>query len=185
MALNKTKVDRLHGLLPKHLHSRTNVNWKGLIEAIGEADQMTADLVAEVRKQFFVKTASRPYIDRLAANNRISRPRLVGMSDASFRDYIPVLSYKPKQVKLIIDALLDIFFFKESTTAYITSQSFQPFALESGWELEYKVDNMFSERIVFDSSDFTDISSATADEIVGSFNRQAKYSYATNYYDSI
>lgn len=185
MALNKTKVDRLHDLLPKHLHSRTNVNWKGLIEAIGEADQMTADLVAEVRKQFFVKTASRPYIDRLAANHRISRPRLIGMSDASFRDYIPVLSYKPKQVKLIIDALLDIFFFKESTTAYITSQSFQPFALESGWELEYKVDNMFSERIVFDSSDFTDISSATADEIVGSFNRQAKYSYATNYYDSI
>lgn len=185
MADNKSKVDRLHDLLPRHLNTRSNVNWKGLLDSIGEADQMTSDLVAEVRKQFFIKTASRPYLDRLAANSRISRPRLVGMSDTSFRDYIPVLSYKPKQVKLIIDALLDIFFFKESTTAFIMSSSFQPFALANGWELEYIVDNIYEEKITFTASDFTNIAAATADEIVASFNRQAKYSYATNYYDSI
>lgn len=185
MADNKTKVDRLNDLLPKHLNTRTNVNWKGMLEAIGGADQVTADLVAEVRKQFFVKTASRPYIDRLAANNRISRPRLVGMSDTSFRDYIPVLSYKPKQVKLIIDALLDIFFFKESTTAFVMSSNSSPFAFQDGWELEYKVDGIYQEKITFKTSDFTNISAATADEIVAAFNRQAKYSYATNYYDSI
>lgn len=185
MAINKTKIDRLHDLLPKHLNTKSNVNWNGLIDAIGEADQMTSDLVAEVRKQFFIKTASRPYLDRLAANNKISRPRLVGMSDTSFRDYIPVLSYKPKQVKLIIDALLDIFFFKESTTAYITSQNSELFTLENGWELEYRVDNSFDERIVFNAIDFTNISVATSNEIVAAFNRQAKYSYATNYYDSI
>jgi hypothetical protein len=156
-----------------------------MLDAIGGADQATADLVAEVRKQFFVKTASRPYIDRLAANSKISRPRLVGMSDTSFRDYIPVLSYKPKQVKLIIDALLDIFFFKESTTAFIMSSATQPFSLLDGWELEYVVDNIYQEKITFSASDFTNIASATADEIVASFNRQAKYSYATNYYDSI
>lgn len=185
MADNKTKVDRLHDLLPKHLNTRTNINWKGMLDAIGGADQVTADLVAEVRKQFFVKTASRPYIDRLAANNKISRPRLVGMSDTSFRDYIPVLSYKPKQVKLIIDALLDIFFFKESTTAFIMSAATQPFAFLDGWELEYTVDNIYQEKITFSVTDFTNIAAATADEIVASFNRQAKYSYATNYYDSI
>lgn len=185
MADNKSKVDRLHDLLPRHLNTRTNTNWKGLLDSIGEADQMTSDLVAEVRKQFFIKTASRPYIDRLAANSRISRPRLVGMSDTSFRDYIPVLSYKPKQVKLIIDALLDIFFFKESTTAFIMSSASQPFSFLDGWELEYKVDNIYQEKITFTSSDFTNIAAATADEIVASFNRQAKYSYATNYYDSI
>src|SRR5882672_2985095 len=107
MAQNKSKVDALHDLMPNHLNTKVNPNWKALIDAIGSTDQDTSDLVAEVRKQFFVKTASRPYLDRLAANNMISRPRLVGMDDTSFRDYIPVLSYKPKQVKLIIDALLD------------------------------------------------------------------------------
>lgn len=185
MADNKDKIDRLHDLIPEHFNSRNNENWKAMVEAIGAVDQQTADLVAEVRKQFFVKTASRPYLDRLAANNKIARPRLVGMDDPSFREYIPVLSYKPKQVKIIIDQLLDIFFFKESTTAFISSQNFAPFALEDGWELEYAVDEVYAERIKFSTSDFTNITAATADEVVAAINRQTKYSYATSYYDSI
>lgn len=185
MASNKGKIDQIHDLLPNHLNSRTNTNWKALVDALGEQDQNTADLVAEVRKQFFVKTASRPYLDRLAANNKIARPRLVGMDDPSFRQYIPVLSYQPKQVKLIIDQLLDVFFFKESTTAFITSSNFQPFTLEDGWEFEIYVDEQYDDRVTFKTSDFTDINNATANEIVASINRQTKYCYATAYYDSI
>lgn len=185
MATNKGKTDQIHELLPKHLGSRQNTNWKALAEALGQSDQQTADLVAEVRKQFFVKTASRPYLDRLAANSKIARPRLVGMDDPSFRQYIPVLSYQPKQVKLIIDQLLDIFFFKESTTAFITSDNFSPFSLKDTWELDILVDEQYRERITFKTSDFTDISAASADEIVSAINRQAKYCYATSYYDSI
>lgn len=185
MAINKTKVDSLHDLLPKHFSSRTNPNWKALVDAIGSADSDTSNLVSEVRNQFFVKTASRPYLDRLAANSMIARPRLVGMDDPSFRQYIPVLSYKPKQVKLIIDQLLDIFFFKESTTAFITSQNAEPFALQDKWEFEYVVDELNNERIQFSQNEFTNIGLATANEIVASINRQTKFSYATADYDSI
>lgn len=181
----KGKIDQIHDLLPKHFNSKNNTNWSALVNALGEADQNTADLIAEVRKQFFVKTASRPYLDRLAANSKIARPRLVGMDDPSFRQYIPVLSYQPKQVKLIIDQLLDIFFFKESTTAFINSQIPSPFNFNNGWELEMMVDEQFTDFIVFSASDFTDINNATADEIVAAINRQAKYFYATTYYDSI
>lgn len=185
MSENKNKIDQLHDLLPGHLNTKTNPNWKALIDAIGSVDQNTADLVAEVRQQFFVKTASRPYLDRLAANSMISRPRLVGMDDPSFRQYIPVLSYQPKQVKLIIDQLLDIFFFKESTTAFITSQNAEPFHLQDGWEFEYLVDELNDERVQFNQNEFTDISNATANEIVAAINRQTKYSYAIADYDSI
>lgn len=185
MAANKDKKDQLHDLLPRHLNTRTNTNWKALVDAIGETDQETANLIAEVRKQFFVKTASRPYLDRLAANNKIARPKFVGMDDSSFRQYIPVLSYQPKQVKLIIDQLLDIFFFKESTTAFITSSNFSPFAMSDGWELEILVDEQNIDRIIFNTDEFTNIGAATANEIVGAINREAKYCYATAYYDSI
>jgi hypothetical protein len=185
MASNKSKTDKLHDLLPKHLNTKTNVNWAGLLSAIGESDDGTSDLIEQVRKQFFIKTASRPYIDRLAANHKISRPGFIGMDDTSFRDYVPVLSYQPKQVKLIIDKLLDIFFFKESTTAFVTSQLSAPFAMEDGWELEYKVDELNSERIVFTEEEFTDITASGAAEVVASINRQAKYSYATVYSDSV
>lgn len=185
MAGNKSKIDQLHDLLPKHFNSKGNDNWKAIVAALGGVDQDTADLVAEVRKQFFVKTASRPYLDRLAANNKIARPKLVGMDDSSFRDYIPVLSYAPKQVKIIIDQLLDIFFFKESTTAYITSSLPSPFLLKDGWQFEYLVDEIYQERVTFSTNDFTNISAATADEVVATINRQTKHSYATAYYDSI
>lgn len=182
---NKTKVDQIHDLLPKHLNSKTNINWKAIVEALGQSDQATLDLISEVRKQFFIKTASRPYLDRLAANSKIVRPRYIGMDDASFRQYIPILSYQPKQVKLIIDQLLDIFFFKEATTALITSQNFEPFALEDGWELEYRVDDLHDERITFGNDEFTAISMASANEVVAAINRQSKNSYAVAYYDSI
>jgi len=185
MANNRTKTDAIHDLLPRFLNTKTNTNWAAIIGAIGEQDQNTADLITEVRKQFFIKTASRPYLDRLAANSKIARPRLVGMDDTSFRQYVPILAYRPKQVKLIIDQLLDIFFFKESTTAYITSQNIAPFILEDGWDLSLLIDELNSERIAFTSSEFTSISAATADEIVACINRQVKYCYATAEYDSI
>jgi hypothetical protein len=185
MAEKKGKVGQIHDILPKHLNTKNNTNWKAIVEALGEQDQNISDLISEVRKQFFVKTASRPYLDRLASNYRISRPKLVGMDDPSFRQYIPILSYQPKQVKLIIDKLLDIFFFKESTTAFITTQSFSPFNFNDGWELDILVDEQFVDRIVVKTEDFTDINAATASETVATFNRQAKYCYATTYYDSI
>lgn len=178
MAGNKTKTDRIHDQMPRFFKTRVNPNWKALIEALGESDQNLADLVEEVRKQFFIKSASRPYIDRLGANVRVSRPRLIGMDDPTFRAYVPVLAYQPKQVKAIIDDLLNIFFFRETTTAF--TQSIQPetYTLVNGWELIYKVDQIKEERIDFRSDEFIDISNATAEEVVSAINRQVQNSFA-------
>ncbi len=185
MSGNKNKTDRLHDRMPKVFSTRTNVNWKGLIESIGEGDQNTADLIESVREQFFSKTASRPFLDRLGSNQKVSRPRFIGMDDTTFRKYIPILAWQPKQVKLIIDKLLDIFFFQEATTSFTTSGTSSPYELEDGWEMEYTVDNINRERIEFKTSDFVDITNATADEIVATWNRQAKHSFAISFTDSI
>lgn len=185
MAGNKTKTDRIHDQMPRFYKTRTNPNWKALIDALGESDQKVTDLVEEVRKQFFVKTASRPYIDRLGANYRVSRPKFVGMDDATFRTYIPVLAYQPKQVKYVLDLLLDIFFFKSTTTAFTQSEDFQPIHLVDGWELEYTVDQIKSERIQFNADEFADITNATAEEVVAAINRQAQHSFAVVFDDRI
>ena len=108
MANNRTKVDRIHDNMSRFFRTRQNPNWKALVEALGESDQQLSDLVEEVRKQFFVKTASRPYLDRLGSNVKVSRPRFVGMDDPTFRKYVPILAYQPKQVKLVLDLLLDV-----------------------------------------------------------------------------
>lgn len=185
MATNKTAVDQLHNALNPYFNTRENPNWRALIEAIGESDQYIADLIMEVRKQFFVSTASRPYLDRLAANYKISRPKVVGMDDPTLRRYVPILAYQPKQVKAVLDQLLDIFFFKESTTAFTSSVAVAPYSMNDGWEIEYMVDNSQIERVEIRASDVDDINNVTADEVVAAINRQAKYSFGIVFNDKI
>ena len=181
----KSKSDRIHELLPSLLNSRQDINWSAVIAAIGAEDDRLAQLIAKVRDQFFVKTASRPYLDRLAANSNISRPQFIGVSDADFRNYVPILSYQPKQVKHIVETLLDLFFFKESTTAFLSSTKYEPFALKDGWSLQLLVDNLNLEDIKFVAADFSDVTQISIDELVAAYNRQAKYSYATAFFDSV
>jgi hypothetical protein len=178
---NKTKIDVLHNSLSKYFNTRNNVNWKALVEAIGQEDQSVADLAENVRKQFFTKTASRPYLDKLGSNVGVNRPRFVGMEDADFKKFIPIYAYQPKQVKQIIDELLNLFFLEESTVSFAQSNFLTTVYLENEWELEYLVDGYKQESIKFKTSDFSDINSATVDEIVGAINRNALYSYAVKY----
>jgi hypothetical protein len=185
MATNKNKTDNLHQQMPAVFNTKENPNWSALLSAIGEADQDTIDLIESVRQQFFIKTASRPYIDRLGTANLVQRPRFVGMEDTNFRQFIPIMSYQPKQVKLVLDNLLDLFFFKESTTSFIFSGQIQPFTIQDGWELEYNVDNTFTERVAFKANEFTNIAAATANEIVAAMNRQTTHSYAIAFENSL
>jgi hypothetical protein len=178
MAENKNKKDRLHEQMNPYFNTRHNPNWKVLLDTIGESDQNIADLIYEVRKQFFINTSSRPYIDRLASNLNVSRPKIVGMDDTTMRRYVPILAYQPKQVKLIMDQLLDVFFFREATTAFLETTVPEPYFIKDGWELEYKVDIDKNEKISFPAVDFTDETQAKAEEIVSILNRQAKYSFA-------
>jgi len=178
MTENKNKKDRLHEQMNPYFNTRHNPNWKALIDTIGDSDQDIADLIYEVRKQFFISTSNRPYIDRLASNLNVSRPKIVGMDDTTMRRYVPILAYQPKQVKLIMDQLLDIFFFREATTAFLETSVPEPYFIKDGWELEYKVDIDKDEKIVFPAVDFTDPNEAKAEEIVSILNRQAKHSFA-------
>jgi hypothetical protein len=185
MANNITKIDQIHNVMPSHYNTRVNPNWNALITAIGQSDQNLANLIVAIKDQFFIKTASAPYLDNLAANDGVSRPAGTGMNDSTFKQFIPIMAYQPKQVKLIIDQLLNIFFAKESTTAYVESGQAQPYVLEDGWELEYTVDGIYDELVYFHTTDFTNIGAALAEEIAASINRQAEHSSAESYYDNV
>lgn len=185
MAVNNSKIDSLHNAMPAVFDTRNNKNWKAIIEAIGGNDQIVADLIEEIRKQFSVKTAVRPYLDRLGARHKVQRPRFIGMDDETFRRFIPVMSYQPKQVRFILDTLLDIFFFKEATTSFIQSFESENFNLIDGDTLEYIIDVDKEEKIAFKTEEFVDINNATADEVASAINRQVQHSFAIPYEDSI
>ncbi len=184
MANNITKIDQIHNQMPAHYNTRNNPNWNGLITALGQSDQNIANLIVAIQNQFFIKTASGSYLDNLGANDGVSRPAGTGMADTIFKQFIPIMAYQPKQVKLIIDQLLNIFFAKETTTAYIESGQPSPYVLQDGWELEYTVDGINDELLRFHATDFTNINAATSVEIAAAINRQAQFSYAESYYDN-
>ena len=185
MPKREGRIDDLFAQLPALFNARENSNWRAIIEAVGGVDDDTLNLIEAVREQFFIKTASRPYLDRLGTANLVQRPRFVGMDDTTFRDFIPVMSYQPKQVKIIFDKLLDLFFFKESTTSFANTIASEPFALRDGWELEYEIDSFSTERIEFRAEEFTDITNATANEVVAAINRQSSSSYAIAFENSV
>jgi hypothetical protein len=182
---NLTKIDQLHNLFPAHYNTRTNPNWNALLTALGTSDQNVADLVALIKQQFFLKTASGTYLDNLGANSGVSRPAGVGMIDSAFKKYIPILAYSPKQVRFIVDQLLNIFYGAELTIAFTESTQASPYTLQDGWTLEYTVDGVYDELIYFSAGDFTNIGAATATEVAAAINRQAKFSNAEDYYDNI
>lgn len=183
--MSMDKIKTLHEQMPEILNTENNPIWSALIESLGSSDKNIAELIENVRKQFFIKTATRPYLDRLGTRDKVQRPRFVGMKDPDFREFIPIMSYHPKQVKIVFDKLLDLFFMKDATTSFIQSTDYQPFVLEDTWTLEYIVDSYQQERIEFRTDEFTDITAATADEIVAAINRQSRYSYAIAYHDSL
>ena len=116
MAGNKTKTDRIHDRMPKFFDTKNNPNWSAVIQAIGEQDEELSVLIEEVKKQLFIKSASRPYLDRLGANSKVQRPRSIGMDDPTFRTYIPIIAYKPKQVKKFRDQATLIHWLKKDGT---------------------------------------------------------------------
>jgi hypothetical protein len=185
MAEAKNRIDSLHDQMPAIYSTRTNPNWSALISALGSSDDEIMQLIQSVREQFFIKTAKRPYLDRLGTANLVQRPRFIGMDDSAFRKFIPVVAYSPKQVKLILDELLDVFFFKDSTTSFAMTNQFEPFVLQDGWDLEYEIDSYSKERIEFREEEFEDISNAKANEIVAAINRQSSNSFAIAFEDNL
>ncbi len=172
-------------LLPSFFNARQNTNWKALVEAIGQNDDNVALLIQQVKNEIFAKTADGIYLDRVGNNTGVIRPKDVGMQDDDYREYIPIMSYMPKQIKKTINELIKIYFSEECTNAYIDSTMPSPYNLDDGYTLKYKLDNQNEELIEFKTDDFVNIHAATADEIVSIINRTSRYAFANTIYDNI
>lgn len=188
MANNTNKTDSLHNELPANVFkTKVNPNWKAIVEAVGTQDQFTADLIEEVKRQLFLKTASGRYLSYIGASNKLERPRLIGLSDALYRRYVSILANNPKQVKAIVDNILDLFYEKAATYAYCGSANAGPYILQDGDYLEVEIDRDRSVTVEFVSEDFEDITAATAKEVALAINKkyeeifaEVKLDYATN-----
>ncbi len=126
--------------------------------------------VAAVNDNMYIATAVGTYLDQRLAEFGITRPAAVGMSDDVFRQ-IGIQVKNRKQVRDLINNILDIIFGDELVRATSDSAAYEPYALEDGDTLIVNFDESTTTPIQFVTADFQNIAAATAQEVADAISK--------------
>lgn len=129
--------------------------------------------VEAVNDMLYIVTSKERYLDDLMAGRDITRPDNVGLSDEVYRE-IGIEVTNRKQVRDLVHNILEIMYSQENTRATSSSQKLEPYQLEDLDNLIISYDDTEEVEVVFKSSQFTNISSATAQEVADAITRNIK-----------
>lgn len=153
----------------KRLRSFLNPAIKGkntdsVLMALANGTSYLLNSVEAVNENLFITTASGQYLDLLLSQYGISRDPLVGLGDDVFRQ-IGIQVKNRKQVRDLIENLLDAVFGDAFTKATSSASQVEPYNLSSGDTLIISFDGGTPVTITFNSDNFTDIANAKAIEV--------------------
>lgn len=135
------KIEKIKTNVPSYFRPGVNVQWKALLEAHGEADERIVQQITEAKKQIFVETAERGYLDALGDNVGVFRPLEVNLIDDKYRKLIEFLSFYPKQVRSLVANVLDVFYDQTFLRFNVQTANASPFALFGGESLVFRKEN--------------------------------------------
>jgi hypothetical protein len=108
MAINK--FDKMARFMPSLYKPRTNTIVRGLLTAWSEEDDKIVQAAKDAKEQIFVLSSQLQFLDAMGSNVGVFRPTAFNLADALYRQLIPTLSFRPKQIIPTIERVLDIFF---------------------------------------------------------------------------
>jgi len=156
--------DSPEDVLRKHLpRSYKGPGWTAILGGIAAGDLLIQQDVQAAFDQLYVSTASELYLDRLASNSGLERPSHVQMSDERFRRLAIVSSSQKMTEKALVD-LIEVFYGTEVVAAHLDTQNEGPYNIDDGSSISFS-DGKNDVEVTFSSLDFSDISSATAEEV--------------------
>lgn len=120
--------------------------------------------IAAVNDNMYIATAVGTYLDQLLAAYGITRPSAVGLSDDIFRE-IGIAVKNRKQVRDLINEIIDAIFGDEFVRAWNPSRAIEPYNLADGNTLIVNFDKNHTVTIPFSTDEFEDIAAATAQEV--------------------
>lgn len=129
--------------------------------------------VAAVNDQLYIATASGRYLDERLAQYGISRPPAVGLSDEVFSQ-IGIQVKNRKQVRDLINNLLDAIFGDEFVRASDSSSLFEPYNLQDGDTLIIEFDGNHTANIQFNTAEFQNIAAAKAQEVADAITKSLR-----------
>lgn len=128
---------------------------------------------AAVNDQLYITTASGQYLDERLADFGIVRPPAVGLSDEVFRQ-IGIEVKNRKQVRDLINNLLDALFGDEFVRASNSARAFEPYNLVDGDTLIINFDEANQVTITFHTGDFQNIAAAKAQEVADAITKSLR-----------
>ncbi len=128
------------------------------------------DNVRAVNDQLYIATAQGRYLDEVLATYGITRPPAVGLSDDVFRQ-IGIEVKNRKQVRDLINNLLEAIFGDEFVRASNQARAFEPYNLQDGDTLLVNFDGKNTVEIKFKTGDFQSIAAATAQEVADAITK--------------
>lgn len=130
--------------------------------------------IRAVNDQLYIASASGQYLADRLAQFGITSPSNLGLSDDVFRQ-IGIQVKNRKQVRDLINNLLDAIFGDELVRATNRSTSFGPYNLQDGDTLILNFDSSKTNAIItFSTSQFSSIAAATAQEVADSITKSLR-----------
>lgn len=129
--------------------------------------------IEAVHDNVYISTAIDRYLDQRLADYNLIRPPQVGLSDDIFRQ-IGISVINKKQVRELLTSILGIVFGEELTQATAKSSQLEPYNLDDGDLLKIKFDAGNVVEVRFNTSDFTNISSASAQEVADAITKSLR-----------
>lgn len=164
MAVTTTEQEfkRLRSYMNPYMRG-TNVD--ALLYALAEhGSAYLINNIAAVYDQLCIATASSRYLDERLSEHGITRPPSVGLSDDVFRQ-IGIEIKNRKQIRDLINALLNSIFGDEFVRASHPSRAYEPYNLQDGDTLIVNFDDKNTIEIEFKTAQFSSIAAATAQEV--------------------
>lgn len=136
------KLSKYYQTVPKIYNPQHNPVINAFIQAFAEADEELVTQIENTKQQMFVKTASGKDLLVLGSNVNVENPVVLSLQDETFRNLIPNLSYKAKQIRSIFYDTMDVFWGPLFSRANITSNNCEPFNISVGDVFTFKVDGV-------------------------------------------
>lgn len=145
-------------------------NTDALLWALANPAVYLVDTVEAIHDNVYIATAVDRYLDQRLADYNLIRPPEVGLGDDIFRE-IGISVINRKQVRELLMAILTIMFGEELTQASAKSGQIEPYNLDDGDTLRVRFDGGPVIEIPFESSQFSNISAATAQEVADAITK--------------
>lgn len=163
--MSDEKLKRYYRFFPKIYKVETNPVLNAIIQGFAGANEEMMLQLENTKAQLFIKTASGQYLNRLASSLGVSRPASLGMTDDEFRELIPNLSLKRKQVRKIFYDTMDVFWGPLFSRANVQSGNPAPFNVVVGDSLKIKVDGGLIQEVKVLTGDIAISGAATSEEM--------------------